>query len=210
MIRGMAKGWGTIWTKIGFILVAGQTGGALTLDETEVLHRAQAGDWEAFELLLGQYREVLARMTYLTTRDRESVQDIVQEALVQIWRGLPSYRPSGSLKAWMMKIVINQARKSYRRRRIETVPLEAVAEMPGNLDGPEEAAIRQDEADTIQAAIESLSADHQQVLVLRYYTDLTVPEIAEALACREGTVKSRLNRALDRLEEVLTSDPGRP
>ncbi len=180
------------------------------MDETEVLHRAQAGDWEAFELLLGQYREVLARMTYLTTRDRESVQDIVQEALVQIWRGLPSYRPSGSLKAWMMKIVINQARKSYRRKRIETVPLEAVADMPGKFDGPEEAAIRSDEAHTIQAAIESLSVDHQQVLVLRYYADLSVPEIAKVLVCREGTVKSRLNRALDRLEEVVTSDRRRP
>ncbi|MBI4295422.1 MAG: sigma-70 family RNA polymerase sigma factor [Chloroflexi bacterium] len=190
------------------IIISGRPNneGALPLNETELVRRAQAGDWQAFELLLERYRGILARTAYLTTRDRESVQDIVQEALVQIWQGLSSYRPFGSLKAWMVKIVINQARKHYRRKRVETVPLEAIHEMSGSLDGPEEAAIQQDEAHLMRVALEALNADHREVLVLRYYADLTVPEIARVLACREGTVKSRLNRALGRLEEVLASD----
>lgn len=172
----------------------------------DLVRRAQAGDFEAFEALVGQYREVLARTAYLTTQDRESVQDIVQEALVRIWRGLPSYRPYGSLKAWMLKIVVNQARKTYRKKRVQTVPLDTVPEIPGLLDGPAEEAIRQDEADRLGIALQNLSDDHREALVLRYYADLTVPEIARALACREGTVKSRLNRALSRLEEALASD----
>ncbi|MBI4318063.1 MAG: sigma-70 family RNA polymerase sigma factor [Chloroflexi bacterium] len=176
------------------------------MSEAELIRRAQAGDWAAFELLAGQYREVLSRTAYFTTRDRESVQDIVQESLVQVWRGLPSYRPYGSFRAWVVKIVVNQARKTHRRKRVETVPLEAVAEAAGDIDGPGEAAVQQDEAARLRVALATLSADHREVLVLRYYADLTVPEIARALRCREGTVKSRLSRALGRLYGILTSD----
>lgn len=173
------------------------------MNEAELIRRSQARDWEAFELLLGRYRAMLARTAYLTTRDHESVQDIVQEALVQVWRDLPSYRPYGSFKAWLVKILMNQARKHYRKKRVETVPLEEALHVPGNPDGPEERTVQKDEAQRLRQALEALSTDHREALILRYYAELTVPEIAKALGCREGTVKSRLNRGLSRLEEAL-------
>lgn len=77
--------------------------------EEEPVRRSQAGDWHAFELLLDGHRSALARTAYLATRDREAVQDVVQEALIQIWRDLPSYRPFGSFRAWMLKILLNRA-----------------------------------------------------------------------------------------------------
>ena len=67
-------------------------------------------------------RTALARTAYLVTRDREAIQDIMQEALIQIWRDLRSYRPYGSFKAWMLKITLNKARKHYRKKRVQTVP----------------------------------------------------------------------------------------
>ena len=70
--------------------------------EEELIRRSQAGDWSAFERLVERYRTVLTRTAYLMTRDRESVQDVMQEALVQVWRDLPSYRPIGSFKSWML------------------------------------------------------------------------------------------------------------
>lgn len=177
------------------------------MNDAELIRRSQAGESEAFELLLERYRTMLTRTAYLTTRDRGSVQDIVQETLVQVWRGLPLYRPYGSFKAWLVKILINQARKQHRRKRVETVPLEEAAEVPGNPDGPEQAMLQKEEAQRLRQALGALTADHRDVLVLRYYSDLTVPEIAKALGCREGTVKSRLSRALSRLEGVLADDP---
>ena len=179
--------------------------------EEELVRRSQAGDWDAFELLLEKHRSVLSRTAYLETRDRESLHDVMQEALIQIWRDLPSYRPFGSFKGWTLKILLNKARKHYRRKRVETVALEAVAGIPGNDQAPEEAAEREEEAQRMRQALECLSANHREVLVLRYYSELTVPEIAKTLGLREGTVKSRLSRALDRLQQALTEmeAPGR-
>jgi len=176
------------------------------LDELSLIRRSQEGDWDAFRLLLEQHRHMLVRTAYLTTRDREAAQDVVQEALIQIWRSLPSYRPYGSFKAWMITILINQARRYYRRNRIETIPLEEVGEIWAISDNPENLAMQQDEAQRLRRALGLLSTDHREVLTLRYYADLSIPEIARALGCRQGTVKSRLNRAIGRLKDVFRDE----
>ena len=143
------------------------------------------------------------RTAYLVTREHESVQDVMQETLIQIWRDLPSFRPYGSFKGWAMKILLNKARKHYRRKRVDTVALEAATDVPGNDQTPEEVAEREEDAQSMRQALECLSANHREVLVLRYYSELTVPEIAGTLSLREGTVKSRISRALDRLQKEL-------
>ena len=171
--------------------------------EEELVRRSQAGDWDAFELLLDMHRTTLSRTAYLVTRDRESAQDVVQEALIQIWRDLPAYRPLGSLKGWMLKILVNKARKQYRKRVVETVGLDAAEGLTHSGRSTEEAAEREEEARNMRRALERLSANHREVLVLRYYSELTVPEIASVLGVREGTVKSRLSRALSRLQQRL-------
>ena len=81
--------------------------------------------------------------------------------------------------------------------------LEAATEIPGEVDGPEEAAERAEQAYDLRQALDLLTTDHREVLVLRFYNELTIPEIATTLGCAEGTVKSRLSRALKRLEEAL-------
>ena len=105
------------------------------MTEEELIRRSQAGDWNAFELLLERHRTALARTAYLVTRDREAIQDVMQEALIQVWRDLRSYRPYGSFKAWMLKITLNKARKHYRKKRVQTVPLEAATQVSGTTEG---------------------------------------------------------------------------
>lgn len=174
------------------------------MSEEELIRLSQSGDWDAFEALLECYRALLSRTAFLTTRDRGTAQDVLQEALVQVWRDLPSYRHHGSFKAWMLKILLNKARKHYRKKQVDTVALEKAIEAPESSDGPEEILEREEEARLMRQALELLSPNHREVLVLRYYNDLTVPEIARVLACREGTIKSRLSRALRRLERILS------
>ena len=174
------------------------------MTEEELILRSQAGDWNAFELLLERHRTALARTAYLVTRDREAIQDIMQEALIQIWRDLRSYRPYGSFRAWMLKITLNKARKHYRKKRVQTVPLEDATEVRGNSEDPGEAAERGEQTQRLRQALDRLTSDHREVLILRYYNELTVPEIAKALGCREGTIKSRLSRAHSRLEQALS------
>ena len=134
------------------------------MTEEELIRRSQAGDWGAFELLLERHRTALARTAYLVTRDREAIQDVMQEALIQIWRDLRSYRPYGSFKAWMLKIMLNKARKHYRKKRVQTVPLEAAAEVRGNSEGPEETVERGEQTQRLRQALDRLTTDHREVL----------------------------------------------
>ena len=180
------------------------------MSEEDLIHRSQAGDWNAFELLIEQHRTALARTAYFATRDQESVQDVMQETLIQIWKDLPSYRPYGSFKAWMLRIMLNRARKHYRKKRVQTVSLEAATEVSGNAEGPEETVERKEQTHRLRKALDLLSTNHREVLILRYYNELTVPEIARALGCFEGTVKSRLSRAHRRLEQVLSELESKP
>jgi RNA polymerase sigma-70 factor (ECF subfamily) len=176
------------------------------LNEAELIRRSQAGEREAFQALLEQYRVVLMRTAYLTTRDRDTAQDVMQDTLIQIWRSMPKYRPHGSFKAWLLKILMNQARRQYRKKRVETVPLEKAMGVEERGDGPVESVMREEDAQHVRKALDILSTDHREVLILRYYSELTVPEISKALGCREGTVKSRLNRALSNLEGAITKN----
>ena len=178
--------------------------GESSLNEEELIHRSQDGDLTAFELLIERHMTTFARTAYLATRDRESVQDVMQEALIQIWKDLPSYKPHGSFKAWTLKILLNKARKHYRKKRVETVPLEVATELSGDSDGLEEMVERLEQIHDLRRAFDLLSADHREVLILRYYNELTVPEIARTLGRFEGTVKARLSRARKRLGEVLS------
>ena len=104
----------------------------------------------------------------------------------------------------MFKILLNKARKHYRRRQVETVTLEEAIEVPENANAPEETVEREEEAHRLRQALDHLTSHHREALMLRYYNDLTVPEIAKVLGCREGTIKSRLSRALSRLEQILS------
>ena len=82
----------------------------------------------------------------------------MQEALIQIWRDLRSYRPYGSFKAWMLKITLNKARKHYRKKRVQTVPLEDAAEVSGvHTEGPEETVERGEQRHRLRQALDLLT-----------------------------------------------------
>ena len=176
------------------------------MDEEELIALSQKGDQDSFQALMERHRATLIKTSYLTTRDREIAQDVVQETLVQIWRSLPSYKPQGSFRAWLLKILVNQARRQYRRKRVPTVRLDAASEMPSSSGNPDDAAQQQEQHEQVREALELLTNDHREVLILRYFSELTVPEIAQALSCREGTVKSRLSRAQSRLKQILSEN----
>ncbi|MBI4336649.1 MAG: sigma-70 family RNA polymerase sigma factor [Chloroflexi bacterium] len=173
------------------------------MDEAELVRRCQAGGEEAYGLLLERYGKLLLGTAYLMTRDRGLAEDVVQEALVSAWRGLPSFQPTGSFKAWLVRILINEARQQARRKRVQTAPLEDAALVAGDPHEVEDTVLRDEEQQSLQRALETLQEDHREVLVLRYYADLTVPQIARAIGSREGTVKSRLHRAVERLRLAL-------
>ena len=183
------------------------------MSEADLVRRFQAGDEEVFRLLVEPYRDLLLGTAYLMTGDRSLAEDLVQEALVQVWRGLWRFQPRGSFKAWLVKILVNRVKQHRRRKWVPTVPLEEVAGIFARDTEVEEIVFESEVRRLLKGAMDTLPDVQRQLIVLRYYSGLSVPEIAQVLGCREGTVKSRLHRALGRLASVLDMyrsqrDPG--
>jgi RNA polymerase sigma-70 factor (ECF subfamily) len=171
-----------------------------------VIRRCQTGDREAFRWIVEQYGEVLRGTAHLLTRDTGLSEDIVQETLIKAWTHLPSLRNPANLKAWLVRILVNEVRQAHRKKQVPSVFLEQIPDPPSDHRATETSAVRVEQQERVGQALEELPLEQRDVVVLRYFAGLSVREVAVAMSCREGTVKSRLSRALDRLGEILRSD----
>ena len=169
------------------------------VDEQDAIRRCQTGDPEAFRPIVERYEDMLMGAIYLMTRDRAVSEELVQETFVRAWKGIGTFRLGQPLKPWLVRIAVNQTLNEKARRR---APVEPLSDRDGGSTDP--GFRRADERDEIRRALSRLSDEHRRVVVLRYFVDLSTREAANALGIREGTVKSRLRRALDQLREALT------
>ncbi|MDE2860031.1 MAG: RNA polymerase sigma factor [Chloroflexota bacterium] len=171
------------------------------IDEQDAIRRCQIGDRESFRPIVERYGSVLMGTIYLMVRDRAISEELVQETFVRAWNGIATFRLGRPLKPWLVRIAVNQALNANARRQTPVEPLSAA-----NEGGAADPGFGQsDEQHEVRQALSRLSADHRRVVVLRYFADLSTREAADALGIREGTVKSRLARALEQLREILGS-----
>ena len=126
-----------------------------------------------------------------------------------MWQHLPSLRAEKGLKPWLVRILVNRLREQARKKTLPTAPIEAANEVAA---GAEEAPAAMEHSElraAVRNAVGKLSPDQRQAVVLRYFGDLSIAEVAAAMNCSEGTAKSRLSRALDRLEIILNASGAR-
>ena len=175
------------------------------MTDDEAIMRCQNGERDAFRYLVEQYKDVLFGTAVLMTGNRAVAEEQVQEALLSAWRGIRGFRLGRPVKPWLLRILVNAVLSHQRRRVLPTVNLDGSGSDTAD-------SINPDPAETLDAlenrlvlrrAIAGLSPDHRQVVALRYFAGLTVPEMAKTLGVREGTVKSRLHRALAILRQQL-------
>jgi RNA polymerase sigma-70 factor (ECF subfamily) len=175
-------------------------------EEADLIRRCQAKDKDAFRLLVENYRKVMFGTAYLMTKDRGLAEDALQDALLQMWKHLPSLRQGVSLKAWAIRIVVNEVNRQWRKKRVPTVPLEYAPDIADDCEDAAAAMIRSEDHQNLRRALEHLPREIKETVILRYFSDLTVPEVAKIMGKPEGTIKSRLSRALTRLNEILSKD----
>ena len=169
--------------------------------DDEAIARCQEGDRDAFRHLVERYKDVLYGTAVLMTGNRAGGEEIVQEALLSAWRGIGDFKRGHPPKPWLVRILVNEVLTRQRKKSIPTIPLSDLdyAAAPSTTD---QAEAFQDRT-IVRQALAHLVPEQQQVVVLRYFAELTVPEVARSIGVREGTVKSRLHRALKRLREKL-------
>jgi len=173
--------------------------------EDQFIANCQRGEKSSFEPLVEEYGDVVFGTVLLMTRDRALAEDLTQETFLLAWRGIKTFRLGAPFRPWLLRIAVNRVKSWRRRRWLNIIPLADSAESTSE-PGPDSAFEQQWEHERVRQAIAQLTADEQRVLVLRYFSELTVPEIASTLRCPAGTVKSRLHRAHGAMRERLHAE----
>jgi RNA polymerase sigma-70 factor, ECF subfamily len=174
-------------------------------DERDAVLRCRAGDLDAFRLIVERYGDLLYGTAYSMLGDRALAEEHVQEALVAAWRGLDSYDIERPLRPWLLRVLVNRVLQHRRRKLLGFIPLgEEVTRLPALDNGPELAIEEQETRERVHRALGELAPGDYRLIILRYYAELPLNEIAYVLSLPEGTVKSQLFRARQRLRDSLT------
>jgi RNA polymerase sigma-70 factor (ECF subfamily) len=185
-----------------------------------LVERVQQGDKTAFDILVGKYQHKIVKLVTRYVRDPDEALDVAQEAFIKAYRALASFRGDSAFYTWLYRIAINTAKNQLaaNKRRADDLGLDLQDpdqyEMHGRLreeDTPEGLALSEEIRETVNQAIEALPEDLRTAIVLREVEGMSYEEIASAMDCPVGTVRSRIFRAREAIDKRLKPllDPGK-
>jgi RNA polymerase sigma-70 factor, ECF subfamily len=175
-------------------------------DEHRLVARAKEGDQHAYAQLVARHQAVAFRAAYLVTGSAAEAEDATQEACVKTWLTLERFRSGAPFRPWLVQIAINEARNRRRaagRRAGLALRLNESLVEGGSVPSAESEALASAERAQLAEAVTQLRESDQLMIAARYFLGLSEAETAIALKVRPGTVKSRLSRALGRLQAQL-------
>lgn len=178
-----------------------------------LVERVQRGDKKAFELLVIKYQRKLMRLVSRLVRDQAEAEDVVQEAFIKAYRALPQFRGDSAFYTWLYRIGINTA-KNYLVTQGRRAPTSTDsnseeaetfddAEQLRDINTPESLLATKQIAETVNVAMGALPEELRTAISLREIEGLSYEEIAEAMGCPIGTVRSRIFRAREAIAEKL-------
>ena len=181
-----------------------------------LVERTKRGDVRAFEMLVVKYQRRIERLISRMVRDVDLVPDIAQETFIRAYRALPQFRGDSAFYTWLYRIAVNTAKKALLELKRD--PLVTQSALASHDDGdetsraegvltdgetPESLLASKQIGATVNAAIDALSEDLRQAIVLREIEGLSYEEIAAVMNCPIGTVRSRIFRAREAIAERL-------
>ena len=180
--------------------------------EDDLIKAAAQGDSEAFRQLWEAHHAVAMAAALRLCHHRSQAEEITQGAFLLAWRGLPRFQKGCPFRPWLMRILYRHALDVMEKQRTYLQPLsldeamnvEGQSNSHAHIDLQEQVAQREE----IRQALVQLNSEQRRVIALRYGADLTEADIAQVLGWPIGTVKSRLNRARDRLRVLLRDEKG--
>ena len=181
--------------------------------DRQLVARAQRGDKQAFELLVEKYQRKLARLLSRFIRDPAEVEDVTQEAFIKAYRALPAFRGDSAFYTWLYRIGINTAKNylmAMGRRAPTSTEVEAdeaegfeEGEQLRDINTPESVLLSNEIAETVNSTIEGLPEELRRAIQMREIEGLSYEDIAQAMNCPIGTVRSRIFRAREAIAEQL-------
>lgn len=174
------------------------------MTEADTIQQARTGNAAAWDMLVQQHQEAVFRLAYLLVGEAGDAEDVAQEVFIRAYRHLGSFDAARSLRPWLLGITANLARNRRRSWGRYIHHLTRLARLtPPEVIDPEQETARRADANALWQAVRRMERTDQEIIYLRYFLELTVEETAETLGIAEGTVKSRLSRALERLRGVV-------
>jgi RNA polymerase sigma-70 factor, ECF subfamily len=184
--------------------------------DAQLVERVKSGDSRAFELLVTKYERRVLRLLSRFIRDQAEMEDVAQETFIKAYRALPQFRGESAFYTWLYRIAVNTAKNylsTQGRRPISMSQLQSADADEGESFDAEDVVVdtntpdavlhSRQVADTVNSAIEALPPDLRTAITLREIEGLSYEEIAEAMNCPIGTVRSRIFRAREAIAERL-------
>ncbi|MBF6648975.1 MULTISPECIES: RNA polymerase sigma factor RpoE [Methylobacter] len=180
--------------------------------DKELVLRVQHGDKSAYDLLVVKYQHKIIQLVNRYVKDPSEAQDVAQEAFIKAYRALGNFRGDSAFYTWLYRIAINTA-KNYlvsRSRRSfdyqvdiqDAEQIENVPQLQG-METPERLLLNQEIVEVIKAAIDKLPEEMRTAIMLREFEGMSYEEIAVAMDCPVGTVRSRIFRAREAIDNKL-------
>jgi len=171
-------------------------------DERRLVDRAQSGDGEAFAQLYEAYLDRVYRFIFFRVTDAQIAEDLTSEVFLKAWENLGRYHPHGPFLAWLYAIARNTVIDSYRTKK-PTVSLEEAAPIAAQDDKLDDQMQFQFEMQAVQAAMQHLTQEQQEVITLKFIAEYDTTQIAEHMGKSEGAIRALQMRALQALARVI-------
>ncbi len=183
----------------------------MTIPTDELIRRYQAGQTDLFEALFDRYQDYVYRVAFSLTRHVEEAEEVVQETFLDVLKALPRYEVEGKARfeTWLYRVTANRCKMRWRRKQLPSADWDEVGEQIAQVadthpdHNPEHVAQEAETRRALWQAVGQLQAIYREVIVLRYGEELSYDEIAQRLEISIGTVKSRLNAAHHKLQEMV-------
>ncbi len=184
------------------------------MSDEDVMEQLQSGVVEAFDIIVQRYKDRLHNFLYRYTHNHEDCEDLVQETFLRVYRSRQSYERIAKLSTWMYTIALNLAKSMYKKKqRMSLISIHADESDPDDREMQiTDTVILQDDelhlklsVQELEKALQELNDDFREAVILRDIQQLTYEEIAEITDTAMGTVKSRINRGRQQLQEIIGS-----
>jgi RNA polymerase sigma-70 factor, ECF subfamily len=184
-----------------------------SLSDIELIRLVQQGQKSAFDLLVRRYQQKVFHLVMRYVRDTMEAEDVTQEAMIKAYRALPGFRGDSAFYTWLYRIAINTAKNrltSAKRKKLERLPENEEGDVASFIDArlrdedsPERLLLSEEIHSTVEAAMQDLPEELRSAIVMRELDGLSYEEIAQAMDCPVGTVRSRIFRAREAIDKRL-------
>ena len=180
------------------------------MTDVELIDACLNGQQEAFTELVNRYKNLVYSIILRKSNNSDEIDDLAQDVFLKVYKNLASYSPEFKFSTWVMRITSNHIIDFHRKRRAETVPLEAAAEVVSEDRGgsPEDSLIHQEESKRIGRILDELPAMYKVPIVMYHQKDMSYQEIADRLGEPLSKVKNRIFRGR-KILKALYAEEGR-